>query len=359
MDNQIYMDIQKLIYYMIPEKWKYIKLYMSVIENPNSNKRGELFFYYMPKSLLRNTYVNCYEIPDMFDIDQDEYLNLISKLYNKISILNDIYNQNQMYWTNVTIIIEGSICKLEYYNQNLENSDFDSYERHIIWREKYLRMRPETKEEKQILKRYLMSNESKIKPYVEVVPGLKQKIKNIVEYEKVLTIDEALARGSSGLFEDDNIFVGKAKVPSSENKKNVVRATNNYIKINDRKNNIVKNNRNNNTSNNIKNNNKKKVKTNYDGQIVIDSSNYNEYIKTRKLDSIGYENVGSTDVNMFEDEYYNNGDINSTNYINNGNNTSNNIQYEQDLMQYNAVEQSTDDIDLFLENNGIYNNNDF
>ncbi len=318
MDNQIYMDIQKLIYYMIPEKWKYIKLYMSVIEKPDSNKRGELFFYYMPKSLLRNTYVNCYEIPDMFDIDQDEYLNLISKLYNKINILNELDKENQKYWSNVTIVIEGSICKLEYYNQNLEKNDFDSYERHIIWREKYLRMKPETKEEKAILKRYIMSNESKIKPYVEVVPGLKQKVKNIVEYEKVLTIDEALARGSSGLFEDDNIFVGKAKVPSTENKKNIVRATNNYMMINGKKNNIVKN------------GNSKNINTNYDGQIIIDNKNYNEYIKTRKLDNID---------------------------MTNGDDIAHLNNYQNDILD-SVKQNNIDDIDLFLESNEIYNNND-
>lgn len=317
MNNQIYMDIQKLIYYMIPEKWKYIKLYMSVIENPDSNKRGELFFYYMPKSLLRNTYVNCYEIPDMFDIDQDEYLNLISKLYNKINILNELDKENQKYWSNVTIVIEGSICKLEYYNQNLEKSNFDSYERHIIWREKYLRMKPETKEEKEILKRYIMSDESKMKPYVEVVPVLKQKVKNIVEYEKVLTIDEALARGSSGLFEDDNVFIGKAKAPSTENKKNVARATNNYMIINGKKNNIVKN------------GNTKNINTNYDGQIIIDNRNYNEYIKARKLDNI--------DIFNYDDKVYLNNDQNDF----------------LDSVKQNNI----DDIDLFLESNEIYNNN--
>ena len=72
-EKEIYERIQRLIYYMIPEKWESIKLYASTRENLKG-KKGELFFYYKPKKILPTSYINCYEVPDIFDIEEDEYL---------------------------------------------------------------------------------------------------------------------------------------------------------------------------------------------------------------------------------------------------------------------------------------------
>ena len=47
--KEIYEDIQKKIFYMIPEKWDELYLYASVIERFGSIETGELFFYYIPK----------------------------------------------------------------------------------------------------------------------------------------------------------------------------------------------------------------------------------------------------------------------------------------------------------------------
>ena len=51
--KEIYENIQKKLFYMIPEKWENLYLYASIIDKPKEQSTGELFFYYVPKSILK------------------------------------------------------------------------------------------------------------------------------------------------------------------------------------------------------------------------------------------------------------------------------------------------------------------
>ena len=51
--ERIYEDIQRKLYYMIPEKWEELYLYASIIDKDDGTTTGELFFYYIPKGILR------------------------------------------------------------------------------------------------------------------------------------------------------------------------------------------------------------------------------------------------------------------------------------------------------------------
>lgn len=157
--KEIYEDIQKKIYYIIPEKWEKLYLYASVIDNPDENQTGELFFYYVPKGIFKKKPVNGYEIPSKFNLDETEYLKLIEILYEKIKKLRQEFKKNSMIgemWSNITISIQNLKFKVEYDYEDLANSEFSSYERHIIWRVRYLEITPEqcSKEEKDIIRRY-------------------------------------------------------------------------------------------------------------------------------------------------------------------------------------------------------------
>ena len=46
--KEMYEDIQRRIFYMIPEKWEKLYLYASVMDRIDGHKTGELFFYYIP-----------------------------------------------------------------------------------------------------------------------------------------------------------------------------------------------------------------------------------------------------------------------------------------------------------------------
>ena len=185
--KEMYEDIQRRIFYMIPEKWEKIYLYASVMDRPDKRQTGELFFYYIPKGILKKKPVNVYEIPQKFNLDENEYMELVRILYKKIVDLRNEFKNIEIVptWTNLTIAIEGVKFKVEYDYEDLTKSKFTSYERHIIWRYKYLGIGEEqlNKKDKEILERYLLG-EKVVRRRERYEEGIYIKnIKNIVGYE--------------------------------------------------------------------------------------------------------------------------------------------------------------------------------
>ena len=157
--TEIYEDIQKRLFYMIPEKWDKLYLYSSVIDMQNGEQTGELYFYYIPKGILKKKPVNVYEIPNRFNLDENDYLKLVKILYDRIKQLREEFRKSETgtLWSNITMTIENMKFKVEYNYDDLEHSSFSSYERHIIWRYEYLGIGEEqvSKKEKEILNKYL------------------------------------------------------------------------------------------------------------------------------------------------------------------------------------------------------------
>lgn len=157
--KDIYEEIQKELFYMIPEKWDKLYLYSSVIDMQNGEQTGELYFYYIPKGILKKKPVNVYEIPNRFNLDENDYLKLVKILYDRIKQLREEFRKSETgtLWSNITMTIENMKFKVEYNYDDLEHSSFSSYERHIIWRYEYLGIGEEqvSKKEKEILNKYL------------------------------------------------------------------------------------------------------------------------------------------------------------------------------------------------------------
>jgi len=185
--KEIYEDIQRDIFYMIPEKWDKLFLYSSVIDKPETGEAGELFFYYIPKGILKKKPVNVYEIPSKFNLDENQYLKLVDILYEKIKELREVFkkSESQEVWSNITITIQNFKFRVEYNYEDLQKSDFTSYERHIIWRYKHLGIGPEqvNKEEKEILKRYFMGAKTLVRKEVYDAGIYIRDVKNIVDYK--------------------------------------------------------------------------------------------------------------------------------------------------------------------------------
>ena len=181
-----YEEIQRKIFYMIPEKWDEVYLYASVIERLGALETGELFFYYVPRGIIKRKPINVYEIPSKFNIDEDEYMKLVEILYRNIKELREEFkNSNQKAWSNLTIIIKKSKFRVEYNYENLQNSLYNNYEKHIIWRYKYLNQGIEccNKEEWNILQKYLNGpKQLNITEAYEEGVYIKD-IKNIVDYQ--------------------------------------------------------------------------------------------------------------------------------------------------------------------------------
>ena len=154
-ERVIFDDIQKKLFYMIPEKWDAIYLYASFVEDPLRKPVGEMYFYYLPKGILKRKPVNVYQIPGMFNIDEESYNELIQRLFFNIKQLRAIHKEcNPKIWSNITISIENFQFKIEYAYEDLgKKSEFTPYERHIIWRYKHLNddFDFQTKEEKNII----------------------------------------------------------------------------------------------------------------------------------------------------------------------------------------------------------------
>lgn len=184
--KEIYEDIQKKIFYMIPEKWDSFYLYSSVIEEEDKES-GELFFYYIPKGILKKKPVNVYEIPSKFNIDETQYLKLVEVLYNKIKELRQEFKRLELgeTWSNLTIIIHNLRFMIEYNYEDLQQSTLSSYERHVIWRCKYLGITLEqlNKEEKDVLRKYKTGPKSLVRVERYDAGIYIKDIQNTVDYD--------------------------------------------------------------------------------------------------------------------------------------------------------------------------------
>ena len=228
-ERVIFDDIQKKLFYMIPEKWDAIYLYASIVEEPLKKPVGEMYFYYLPKGILKRKPVNVYQIPGMFNIDEESDNELIQRLFLNIKQLRMIHKENNpRVWTNITISIENYQFKIEYAYEDLgRNSEFTPYERHIIWRYKHLNddFDFQTKEEKNIINQYLNSNLIRTEKNNDIyTEGMyKQHVHNIIDYERMMTIEAAIASQKEEISED----VKKSKSEKKRNKKDEENIQNN------------------------------------------------------------------------------------------------------------------------------------
>ena len=195
----LYSEIQKKLFYIIPEKWESIYLYASVIDVPGQKPVGEMYFYYLPKGIIKKKYVNGYEIPSIFNIDEEQYSKLITDVYNMIKLLRErMAARKKKIWSNITITIKNFQFKVEFDYENLIKSPFDSYERHVIWRYNYLNEDTEilSRKDKRIIDHYeqYKKTEISIKKDMYIEGVYKLPVKNIIDFEKTLTVDEAVAQ---------------------------------------------------------------------------------------------------------------------------------------------------------------------
>ena len=216
-ERVIFDDIQKKLFYMIPEKWDAIYLYASIVEEPHRKPVGEMYFYYLPKGILKRKPVNVYQIPGMFNIDEESYNELIQRLFFNIKQLRAIHKEtNPKIWSNITISIENFQFKIEYAYEDLgKKSEFTPYERHIIWRYKHLNddFDFQTKEEKNIINKYLNSDLIKTEKYNDIyTEGMyRQQVHNIIDYERMMTIEAAIASQKEEAMKEEKKSKSKKK----------------------------------------------------------------------------------------------------------------------------------------------------
>lgn len=187
--KEIYEEIQKKIFYVVPGNWDEIYLYASIIDRLGKVQTGEMYFYFMPKGILKRKFVNVYEIPSKYDIEEDEYMKLVELLYDEIKKLREEFkNSGQKIWSNITISIKKSRFKIEYNYDNILGGQQYYYDHHIYWRYKYLGIEPHNKKEKQAIESYLANRNPSKRKDEEYNIGIYSKRKNQILSDKFTKI---------------------------------------------------------------------------------------------------------------------------------------------------------------------------
>ncbi len=214
-----YEQIQKQLFYMIPEKWDRVYLYASVVDHFNGLQTGEMFFYYFPKSILKKNPVNVYEVPSKFNIDESAYLKLAEKLYREIKKLRkELVTIGEKPWSSVTMSIENFKFNAKYEYENLQDSNYTSYDRHLIWRYQYLDipLTSYSKKERKMIEEYLKNkkhNNNKSATYQEGI--YKKTVSNITEYNKPEIKEETT------YIKENNDNIGLDSISAQRENKNV------------------------------------------------------------------------------------------------------------------------------------------
>ena len=219
----IYKEIQKKLFYMLPEKWESIYLYASVIQHAKL-QTGEMFFYYIPKGVLKKKPVNVYEVPSKFNIEEDDYLKLADDLYSKLKELRvEMINNEERPWTNVTISVEKINFKAEFRYENLMNSNFSGEDRHLTWQYIYLGrpINSFNKKEREIIEKCLSERNilgDEINTYSENIYYDKD-VKSIIDFEK--EENNFIQINQSDKLDDNNMNKFYSEYVNKENEENI------------------------------------------------------------------------------------------------------------------------------------------
>ena len=153
--NELYGRIANALNDVIPEEWDKVYMYAQLVEDVS-----EVFFYYYPVG--SNEFVYCLDIPELFEISENEYDKLMDKLTKELYTLwYEFKNNGQEQWTNLTFILENNgKFKIDYDYTDL--SDVDDSEMHLVWEYKYLGIMPEDEDDRKIVEEYLKNNVEKI-----------------------------------------------------------------------------------------------------------------------------------------------------------------------------------------------------
>ena len=163
-----YEQIQNYIFTLIPEKWEEIYLFASVYKQEENCGSGELFFYYLPKGILKKKYINVYEVPTRFNINEEQYLKIVEDLFKCIkSLRQDFEDTDQEVWTNLSISIVNLKFKIEYRYDDLPKTEKEVFERNVIWKYKYLKLGGDSKEERKILENFFNGTEKQRTEFYE------------------------------------------------------------------------------------------------------------------------------------------------------------------------------------------------
>ena len=183
--KELYENIQRKLFNIVPGKWDELYLYASIIERLGKVQVGEMYFYFMPRGILKRKFINVYEVPNKYNIEEEEYLKLVELLYDEIKELREEFRKtNQKVWSNLTISIKNDRITYTFCYDNLLGGQDEYYDHHIYWRKKYLHIEPCGKKEEKAFNKYLSTRNLEVPKSDEYITGiyLKRQV-NVVKYD--------------------------------------------------------------------------------------------------------------------------------------------------------------------------------
>jgi uncharacterized protein (TIGR01741 family) len=131
MMEQIYQQIATTLVNIVPEEWEKIFLYAEFREGYR-----KMFFYYYPQSRKKPVY--SLDIPEIFNISEDDFDDLENELYNSFARLwEEFREQEQEQWTNLTFMLDSTgKMKINYDYEDI--SELSPVEKQDKWEAEYL-----------------------------------------------------------------------------------------------------------------------------------------------------------------------------------------------------------------------------
>jgi uncharacterized protein (TIGR01741 family) len=129
--DQLYQQIANTLVNMVPEEWERIYLYAEFREGYK-----KVFFYYYTQLSVKPVY--SLDIPDQFNISEDDYDDMENELYNYFTKLWEEFKiQEQEQWTNLTYFLD-STGKMDINYGYEDISEVSSIEKQKKWEAEYL-----------------------------------------------------------------------------------------------------------------------------------------------------------------------------------------------------------------------------
>ena len=146
--NELITAIVQQVSDAIPGRWKNFYLNAEISDNLSG---GIYFFFNIEKN---KNYIYCEDIPDIYNVYEEEYEERRNNIYKLSQKLKEIFiKHNLNLWQAITIIVDSERKLKMYYDYaDWINSSFDPTSRIQYFKYKYLGKTPEDKKQEELFK---------------------------------------------------------------------------------------------------------------------------------------------------------------------------------------------------------------
>lgn len=152
--NEVYQEILNTINEIIPVNWENVLLYAEILDDSR-----EVYFFFNTNK--QQEYIYSHDIPDIFEVSENIYDDLLINLQDSFKKLRDEFKINeQKTWTNLTLKIKNrNQFIIDFNYDDVLNSHYNTYQRMAIWEYENLGYLPEDEEDKEAVLNYIKNKD--------------------------------------------------------------------------------------------------------------------------------------------------------------------------------------------------------